>query len=116
MFFILDEEPPCGDFQFIANIISYLFTFVKYVIPVALIILAVIDVVKVVINPDDKNKKEAGSKIAKRLIYAVVLFLVPTLAKLVFMALDGNSPTDYNSKNSAYDKVSIWKCANNIFN
>lgn len=114
MIFILDSGDPCGNFQFVANIVRYLLGMVKYIIPVVLIVLATIDIVKVVINPDDKSKKEAGSKIAKRIIYAVILFLVPALIKLIFSALDNNSPTDYNSDNPAYTKDSWITCANNI--
>ncbi len=98
-----------GNIGFIFNIAGALFKLIKYAIPVALIILAVIDVVKVVLNPDDKAKKDAGSKIAKRLIYAVIIFLVPSLIALIFKSLDGTAPSDYKGTNMTNYDGDGWR-------
>ena len=83
-----------------------MYNIVRYAIPLVLVVLATIDVVKVVMNPDEKVKKDAGSKIAKRLIYAVVVFLVPTLIKILFSILSENNPTDYEQSGNSYN--SSW--------
>ena len=101
-------------FAFIFNIIQYLYQAIRIVVPVVLIVLATIDVVKVVINADEKTKKDVGSKVVKRLIYAIILFLVPTLISILFKALDGNAPNDYKTNNSSYS--TNWKdCFKSIF-
>ncbi len=103
-----------GNFSFIFNILRYLYKALVLIVPTVLIVLVIIDVFKVVINADEKTKREAGSKIAKRLIYAVVLFLVPALISLLFKAFDNNAPSDYDSNESSYSED--WKdCFRYIF-
>lgn len=103
-----------NNLAFIFRILRYLFRAIKIVIPVILIIFAAIDMTKVVINADEKTKKEAGSKVVKRLIYAVILFLVPTLISLIFKAVDSNRVDDYKNSGSAYNND--WKsCITYIF-
>lgn len=114
MFFILDEVDFCEKFQFVINIVGYLFKIIRYVIPAILIVLATIDVVQVVISPDEKKKKDAGSKIGQRLIYAVVIFLVPMFIKMIFNILANNQPEDFGGE-SSYQTTWI-DCANRIFN
>lgn len=96
------------EFAFIFNILHFLYKAIVLIIPIVLIVLVIIDVFKVVVSADEKTKKEAGSKIVKRLIYAVILFLVPTLISLLFRVLDDNAPSDYgvNGSSSYSDE---WK-------
>ena len=103
-----------GNLSFIFNILRYLIRVIKIVIPIILIVLATIDMTKVVINADEKTKKEAGSKVVKRIIYAVILFLVPTLISLIFKAVNSNRIDDYGSSGSSYNEN--WKsCFSYIF-
>ena len=53
----------------------------QYVLPILLIVLIIFDVAKLVttINIDDKAKKSVLEKAAKRLLYAVIIFLIPTI-------------------------------------
>ena len=58
-------------------------------IPIILIVLIILDLAKIVTagNIDDKLKKEVTSKVVTRLIFAVLIFLVPTIIRLVFGVL-----------------------------
>ena len=55
-------------------------------VPIILIVLIVLDLAKIVTagNIDDKLKKEVTNKIVTRIIFAVLMFLVPTIVRLVF--------------------------------
>ena len=58
----------------------------KYVcilIPVGLILFGLGDLGKAVIASDEKEVKAAQSRLIKRVIYAVVVFLVPQLVSLI---------------------------------
>lgn len=58
----------------------------KYIcilIPIALIIFAALDLGKAVIASDEKEVKGAQSRLIKRVIYAIVIFLVPQLVSLI---------------------------------
>ena len=58
----------------------------KYIcilIPIALILVGVFDLGKAVIASDEKEVKAAQSRLIKRVIYAIVVFLVPQLVSLI---------------------------------
>ena len=60
-----------------------IFPLVQIVIPIGLIIYGTIDLGKAVIASDEKEIKEAQSKLIKRFIYAALVFLMVTLVTLV---------------------------------
>lgn len=60
------------------------------ILPIALIILVIIDVIKVVISGDDKTEKATIKTVITRVIYAVLLFFVPTIITVV-MNVTGDS-------------------------
>ncbi len=97
---ILDDiDCADSDFQMIIGLLKWVFSAICTAIPVIIIILIVIDMTKVATagNVDDKMKKEAGQKAVTRIIYAVIVFLVPTLVNLIFRLLprsDGSSFVD----------------------
>ena len=75
-----------SEMQTILGLVNTFLNIIRLVIPIILIVLAVMDVAKVVTNSnlDDKVKKEAMNKLTTRVIYAVVIFLIPTIVKLLF--------------------------------
>ncbi len=77
------------DAQKVVGLIKWVFNAICVAIPVIIIILIVIDIAKVATagNVDDKAKKEATQKAITRLIYAVVIFLVPTIVNMIFKML-----------------------------
>ena len=81
------------DVQKIVGLVKWVFNAICIAIPVIIIILIVIDVAKVATagNVDEKMKKEVGQKVVTRLIYAVVIFLVPTIVNLIFRMLPAST-------------------------
>ena len=75
-----------SDFVSILRIVRWVINIICWGVPIILIVLTVIDIAKVVIsgNIDDKLKKEVGNKVITRLIYAVIIFLVPTIVSVIF--------------------------------
>lgn len=59
-------------------------TVLKIFIPVALIFFGMLDLGKAVIASDDKAMKENQSKLIKRFIYAVLVFVIFSLVQVVF--------------------------------
>lgn len=83
--FILDYADLCsGDIKTVVDGIKYVFTLIQWAIPAALIILGTIDMFKAMTSGDDKETKAARDKFIKRLIYALVAFLIPFIVSLVF--------------------------------
>lgn len=65
------------------NIIKEIFNYIRIIAPILLILLIAFDYASAVINNDDKALTEANSRVVGRLIGAILLFLVPTIVKLV---------------------------------
>lgn len=72
-----------GEFKKVFEFIGLLITILRWGIPIVLIILGTVDVGKAVVSGDDKKQKAAYQTFLKRLIAAVVVFLVPAIVGLV---------------------------------
>ena len=104
----------CDSFDFILRIAGYLFGALQWVIPFILIAFITYDIVMAFISADEKKTKEALGRSAKRLIYAVILFLLPMLIKLIFGVVDRANVKGYGGNdNSAKSWIS---CFNEYFN
>lgn len=77
----------CGDLAPFMRIINYLLGFVKFIIPVILIIYIVVDFLKAIFANDEKKINEAKTVAIKRIFYAVLLFLIPTIITFIFKSL-----------------------------
>ena len=70
----------------IISFVSWVIIVICFLVPIILIILCVLDIAKIVTagNIDDKLKKEVTSRIVTRIIFAVIIFLVPSIVRLLF--------------------------------
>lgn len=97
----------CSDYG-----IAYYLFFVKkaldiihIVVPILLILMVTIDFVKMVLNPDDPQKKKSKSLINK-FMAAVLVFFVPFIVNVLFGLIDG----------FGVDVGGCWKAAEEIVN
>lgn len=74
------------DFVSILRIVRWVVNIICFAVPIILIVLCVLDIAKIVTagNIDDKLKKEVTGRIATRVIFAVIIFLVPTIVGIIF--------------------------------
>ena len=74
------------DFVSILRIVRWVVNIICFAIPIILIVLCVLDIAKIVTagNIDDKLKKEVTNRIVTRIVFAVIIFLVPTIVRLLF--------------------------------
>lgn len=94
------EIPPA-----VFNIVSMIIMLIQVVVPILLIIWGMIDFAKAVIGGDE-DKIKAGQKVfIKRLIAAVVVFLVVTIVKLL-VSLVGQLGVEGAAGNG------VWECVN----
>lgn len=74
----------CGGLLAIVKIIRKgVMPIVQIFIPILLIVLGTVDLGKAVISSDEKEVKQAQSRLIKRCIYAVAIFLVFTLVSVL---------------------------------
>ena len=85
----------------IMAIIRFVVNAICIAIPIILIVLIILDLAKIVTSGklEDKEKKEVTSRIASRIIFAVLIFLVPTIVRLIFgiLPLPDNANTGEGS-------------------
>lgn len=100
----------CGGLGFLVRIIKLgVFPIIQIGIPIILIILGTIDLGKAVISSDEKQVKEAQSKLIKRCIYAVAIFFVVTIVQLLF-----NTISSVTNPSDASGLTNWWTCWNSI--
>ena len=93
--YILEE---CGDIRQLCynakpflQVVKTLISIIQFSVPILLVILGTVDMVKAVTKAnDEKAIKDATQSLIKRLIYGVVIFLVPFLVRLVLRFVDVN--------------------------
>lgn len=67
---------------------------IKIAVPILLIIFGMLDLAKAVVTNDDKEMKGAQTKLMKRAIYAVLVFLIISIVQLIFSAVAGTGAAD----------------------
>lgn len=92
----VDPQDDCrGLTPFVKIIRRGIFPIVQIGIPIILIVMGTIDLGKAVISSDEKEIKQAQSRLIKRCIYAVVIFFIVTLVSLLMnlVAIGGEGST-----------------------
>ena len=67
---------------------------IKIAVPIMINIFGMLDLAKAVVSNDEKEMKGAQTKLMKRAIYAVLVFLVISIVQLLFGALASTGGTD----------------------
>ena len=96
----------------IVNLIHLIFIAFQIVVPILLIIWGMLDFAKAVIGQDEDKIKAGQKTFIKRLIAAVIVFLILTIVQLV-INLAGSLSADSASNG---DPNSVWTCAKAILN
>lgn len=74
----------------------------QFIIPILLIIMGSIDMTKAVMSNDEKNMKDATSKLIRRIIAAVLFFFVTTIVTIVIGRIAEAGLDDTNSWQSCW--------------
>lgn len=94
--------------EVVVNAIQFILNVIRWIIPIALIILGSIDMFKAMASGDEKKSQEARKTFIRRLIYAVVAFLIPFIITLVFDVVgqvvntDNDDISTVNSQNGNF--------------
>lgn len=86
------------------------FPIVQIGIPIVLIVLGTIDLGKAVISSDEKEVKQAQSRLIKRCIYAVAVFFITTIVTLL-MSLVGTGAKDGDGEANTTSWADCWNNA-----
>lgn len=102
-----------GEMQVVVSAVKTIFTLIQIAIPAVLIILGTVDMFKAMASGDEKRTKESQRIFIRRLIYAVVAFLIPFIVRLIFNFVADNIGTaEGKAGRTAYDKFfACWNGA-----
>lgn len=90
----------CGGLGPVIGVIKGLFNIIKILVPIALLLMGVIDLAKAVLASDDKEIKAAEGKLIKRAIAAAAVFFAVTLVNVI-MGLVADSADEEGAMNWA---------------
>lgn len=82
--------------EIVPSIVSSLVTIIKIIIPIFLIVFGMLDMGRAVMSNDEKVMKEAQGKLIKRVVYAIIVFLIVALVQFVIgvINVDEDNITD----------------------
>lgn len=89
------------------GLIKQLINIVKIAVPIILIIMGIIDLSKAMMSPDDGAMKKSQGSFIKKIIAAVLVFLIPTILDLVL----GIIATGTNNQVDTGNWADCWKYA-----
>ena len=104
----------CQDAYFIMGPAVIIVKIVRFAVPILLILLVIFDFTKALVGQvDDKAKKDAFGKAFKRLIYAMIVFLVPSVINFVLLKIE---PISRDPSNTSKTSTSYLGCWNHYYN
>ena len=85
MYFLFQDfcDTPNGQLYDIVNIVGIVVTIIQIAIPILLVILAMVDLGKMVVTSKDDDRKKIQSLMIKRIIAAVAVFFMIGLVRMV---------------------------------
>lgn len=116
--FILDcneIKQMCYNVQPILYVVKYIINVLQWTVPLILIVLGTWDMVKAVTKAEDEKAiSEARSNLIKRIIYGVVIFLVPFFVSFILGLIESNINLEDDNLPTAW--IECWNNANDIKN
>lgn len=98
----------------IVRLIYLIVRYITILVPIILIVIGTFDLLKAVTASKEDEIKNAQKMLIKRIIYAILIFLIVPILNLIFTIF---KPTEIDS-NSTYqeDWYSCWQAAKNYRN
>lgn len=98
----------CSDLKPIISIIKTVLNLVRFAVPLVLIVIGTFDIFKAVVASKEDEIKAAQKLLIKRVVYAVIIFLIPTIVMLILNIVSDTKDKDNNSIN----QTDFWSCWN----
>ena len=104
----------CCDLAPFLKIVKLVISIVQFSVPLVLIGLGTFDMIKAITSGDEKVSKEVAMTFGKRLLFGVVIFLVPYLLKLILQFTEQVLTSDSNFEYENGSATAWLSCWNNI--
>lgn len=95
-----------SDMQMLVNIVIQVLDVVHFFVPMVLIIFCTIDIFKIIVSKKEDDVKKLRNDVFRKIVYAIVIYLIPFIVPFVLNTVDRILPMDYdNSWKECYDYV-----------
>lgn len=81
----------CNSYGDLKQDLQNVFNLVKIIVPLLVLGLSTVDFIKAVTAKDEKDTKKAFMTLLKRIVYAIILFILPMLINLLLDLFDTGS-------------------------
>ena len=103
-----DAAEMCKNLQPFLNVIKILLEILRWTVPILLIVFGSIDMFNAMTKADDeKILQDTRQKFIKRVIYGIIVFLIPLIVNVIMDLVDEAGIKDENSV-TATTWVSCW--------
>ena len=99
----------CANLKPIISIIKTVLNLVRFAVPLVLIVIGTFDIFKAVVASKEDEIKAAQKLLIKRVVYAVIIFLIPTIVMLILNIVSNTQDKDGNNLTNEND---FWSCRN----
>ena len=94
------------DMQMIFNVVIKVLDVVHFCVPIVLIIFCTVDIFKLIVSKKEDEVKKLRKGVFLKIIYAILIYMIPVLVPFILGAVDGIIPMDYDSGwKECYDYV-----------
>jgi len=102
MFNILECFDACNNFRFILRIVKTIIGILQWSVPLILIGYGTFDLVRAVTSNDEKDGPKHVKTFIKRIIYGIIIFLVPFIVRLFMWVLNESFGSEVGDTKSWY--------------
>ena len=86
-----------NDLQQILKMVINVLNIIDFLVPIILIILCTIDLFKIIISKKEDDVKKLRNGIIMKIIYAIIIYLMPFIVSFILGAFDKILPMEYDS-------------------
>lgn len=114
---LVEIKDLCNDalIQAVVGTVKNVLNIISIAVPIVLIVLCTIDMFKAFTNGDDKERSKAWKGAIKRLVFAVIVFIIPWLVKLGFSLIGSLVDTNGDADVKGFETFLVcWNYENPI--
>lgn len=98
------------EIQIIFGVVISVLDVIKFLVPVVLIVFCTIDIFKIIVSKKEDEIKKLRKDVFMKIIYCIIIYLLPYLIPVVLKLASGIIPSDYDdSWKTCWDYVKQTK-------
>ena len=84
------------EMQMLIGVVVNILNFIKFLVPIVLIIFCTIDIFKIIVSIKEDEIKKLRKDVFMKIVYCIVIYLIPYLVPFILGAVNKLIPMDYD--------------------